>query len=513
MNRWWIRVRKIFGGLCVVSTIIVLFPQVARAQTRGGQSWRFVINPFMGPQWPGGSLRCVDPPGGPPCAPRNNWLSLANSANDSKWSFVNTRVDVYRIHASQLSRLTTAQIQGITAMIQRLGMKTALEIGGLRNYANDCSAGIGTRTANAEMPWLDNWTANGGAIDYLAFDGPFGGNGCTTAWGLGTDPGYYIHVATEMLNSMNTVKARYPNVVYWWNDAVPWFAVDSYPPHQGLASYGDLGSALAAVQSVIGTQALDTFVADSPFNYSENYLPAGAPGTGWQKLAVVRQKAKGLGFRFGYFFNTEAVSNSQSYWQTVAAWYRLKDVIGGSAIVDDVQLEYWTYFPTATVDEKQGYTFNFVARELYYRATGAPLPAPPTSNADGPTYREINNYDHDIMNARYQPGAGYVNEGAVAVGWLGAYSADLYPIHNCEIGTDRFLSLSSSCEGQATRMLDVVWVSNGSGAYSDPSAHTPYYYRHLLRCVVRGNGEHFVSLDPACEGQIIEGPLGLVRAP
>jgi hypothetical protein len=32
----------------------------------------------------------------------------------------------------------------------------------------------------------------------------------------------------------------------------------------------------------------------------------------------------------------------------------------------------------------------------------------------------------------------------------------------------------------------------------------------LLRCRVNGNGHHFLSTDPACEGQMVEGALGFV---
>ncbi|MBK6696559.1 MAG: hypothetical protein IPG50_30870 [Myxococcales bacterium] len=110
--------------------------------------------------------------------------------------------------------------------------------------------------------------------------------------------------------------------------------------------------------------------------------------------------------------------------------------------------------------------------------------------------RSASGTDHDISYPGYAP-AGYAVEGpvfaAADVGGVG-----MHALYNCQMGANRFVSPSSTCEGQ-TRVsaspIGYVFTQAAAG-------RTPIY-----RCNYAG--DHFVSTSATCEvGVSPEGVLG-----
>ncbi|MEV6413985.1 LamG domain-containing protein [Kribbella sp. NPDC051718] len=95
------------------------------------------------------------------------------------------------------------------------------------------------------------------------------------------------------------------------------------------------------------------------------------------------------------------------------------------------------------------------------------------------------------------PPAGYRYEGAQ--GWLTKASgvAGTQPLYSCRDGVDNFLSNQSDCEGKlALGAVGNVWSQVPDGLASTP----------VVRCSL--NGQRFISLSTSCEGQTLERTLG-----
>ncbi|HEY0698732.1 MAG TPA: S8 family peptidase [Micromonospora sp.] len=103
----------------------------------------------------------------------------------------------------------------------------------------------------------------------------------------------------------------------------------------------------------------------------------------------------------------------------------------------------------------------------------------------------------DHVSSTTHPGGSYVAEGSLGKVQT-TQVAGTHPLYQCQIGSDRFTSISANCEGQA--FLGVIGY-----AYDAPPASPN---QRLFRCVVSSNGEHFDSPDPNCEGQRVETLLG-----
>ena len=96
---------------------------------------------------------------------------------------------------------------------------------------------------------------------------------------------------------------------------------------------------------------------------------------------------------------------------------------------------------------------------------------------------------------------GYSREGTL--GSLVASAPGATPLFGCLAGQDQFVSSSSTCEGQ--RVIGVEGYVYGS----PPAGRST---RAIYRCTTASGGEHFVSGDIGCEGQISESRLGYVDA-
>lgn len=116
-----------------------------------------------------------------------------------------------------------------------------------------------------------------------------------------------------------------------------------------------------------------------------------------------------------------------------------------------------------------------------------------------PVSRTNNGVDHDISYPGYFA-AGFTVEGAV-FRVATTQSAGMHALYNCLIGTNHFVSPSSTCEGQQV-------VSSGPIGFVFSTAATgrvPVY-----RCNV--GGDHYVSTSSTCEvGVAAEGVLGFFQ--
>jgi hypothetical protein len=106
---------------------------------------------------------------------------------------------------------------------------------------------------------------------------------------------------------------------------------------------------------------------------------------------------------------------------------------------------------------------------------------------------------------RYNGGKHWVTTGSVpggyglegTLGYLVTGGAGTSPLYGCADGSNQFLSLDRSCEGQTLLGLE-GWIYGGAPASVASDA--------LYRC--RTASDHFAALDPGCEGQVTEGRLG-----
>jgi hypothetical protein len=76
------------------------------------------------------------------------------------------------------------------------------------------------------------------------------------------------------------------------------------------------------------------------------------------------------------------------------------------------------------------------------------------------------------------------------------------PLFECRVGGHNMLSLDPGCEGANQQPLGPV----GHIFIAPMPGWAPIY-----RCRVLANGDHFISADPNCEGQIKEGQLGYAK--
>lgn len=110
--------------------------------------------------------------------------------------------------------------------------------------------------------------------------------------------------------------------------------------------------------------------------------------------------------------------------------------------------------------------------------------------------RTTNGLDHDIAYPGYL-GAGFAVEGVVFRAAT-TQGSGMHALYNCRIGTNHFVSPSSTCEGQqvvSTGPIGFVFTNAGAG-------RAPVY-----RCNV--GGDHYVSGSATCEvGVAAEGVLG-----
>ena len=138
---------------------------------------------------------------------------------------------------------------------------------------------------------------------------------------------------------------------------------------------------------------------------------------------------------------------------------------------------------------------------------GTPPPPPPLPPSFLPPgainrYYDAQTHDHWVTSGG-TPAAEYGFEGTLGFGALdpGPNEQTLY---SCNASGDHFVSVDPGCEGRAT--LGIIGV-----AYSHPPT-TGLQSLAIYRCTVNGTGDHFVSTDPGCEGQHNEGPLGYLTA-
>ncbi|WP_051102467.1 serine/threonine-protein kinase [Parafrankia elaeagni] len=130
--------------------------------------------------------------------------------------------------------------------------------------------------------------------------------------------------------------------------------------------------------------------------------------------------------------------------------------------------------------------------------TTAPTTAPAPSPAAVPLVRYYNGADHTALTGP-APG-GYWAESVLGSVYQSGDVPGTHPLYACWIGANSFTSGSPDCEGQQVAGV-LGWVYA-----SQPSAPAT---RAIVRCRT-GSGDHFVSPDGACEGQIVEGLQGYV---
>ena len=89
-------------------------------------------------------------------------------------------------------------------------------------------------------------------------------------------------------------------------------------------------------------------------------------------------------------------------------------------------------------------------------------------------------------------------------GGSGGTPAPTRPIYRCYIwGWDHMTTTSANCEGASGTLESLL----GYALTSPRSGHVAWY-----RCRIAGGSEHFTSLSSNCEGHVVEGVLGYIRA-
>ncbi|OHV73016.1 hypothetical protein [Pseudofrankia sp. BMG5.36] len=127
--------------------------------------------------------------------------------------------------------------------------------------------------------------------------------------------------------------------------------------------------------------------------------------------------------------------------------------------------------------------------------TASAAPPPPATVT---LVRYNNGPDHAALTGPAP--AGYQSEGVLGSVYQSSGVPGTRPLYACWAGSDSFTSAASNCEGQ--QVAGVLGWIYGS-APSTPAT------RAIIRCNT-GRGDHFVSLDRACEGLVVEGVQGYV---
>ncbi|MET7952118.1 LamG-like jellyroll fold domain-containing protein [Micromonospora sp. NPDC005324] len=108
-------------------------------------------------------------------------------------------------------------------------------------------------------------------------------------------------------------------------------------------------------------------------------------------------------------------------------------------------------------------------------------------------------YPNDQMSTAFSPRSEYDAEFSLGLVALSAQPGTT-PLMICQDGTDIFSSIRADCEGKATvRPSGHIWTT----APTDVAESA-----QLFRCRMTSTGERFDSLDPDCEGNVVETPLG-----
>jgi hypothetical protein len=123
-------------------------------------------------------------------------------------------------------------------------------------------------------------------------------------------------------------------------------------------------------------------------------------------------------------------------------------------------------------------------------------------------YSSFNRYENrNPANGHYETAgaqpSGYYMEGSLGQFGPSTGGPGTTAWYSCRSGTDEFTSVSSSCEGSTV-------IGFEGNAFSSPPAGIPSV--EVYRCRTAPPATHFDSLDPTCEGQISEGPLGYMLA-
>ena len=109
--------------------------------------------------------------------------------------------------------------------------------------------------------------------------------------------------------------------------------------------------------------------------------------------------------------------------------------------------------------------------------------------------------NHDVIVPGYGYGPG---DGPVFDVYAEAWTAGLVPLFNCRMASssDTFVSASSDCEGR-----DSVRVAQIGFVWSAPSEGVGAAIRRCVKTESR-HEDHFVTLEPDCEGATSDGILG-----
>jgi hypothetical protein len=309
---------------------------------RTGRPWHF----FVAPMTLNGGCGSI----------RSN--SASTSGNDSQWAYVNQNADVFQSYECYLNMVDANTLAAQAGMIKRTGLKTSVEVGGLRPYMG-CQAGSGQRYAQQiTLHIINNYVANGGSVDYLMIDSPaYSMMPPTTQGGCGYD---INTLANELASYVATVRASYPNVIFGWNEPVPYYSVGTYPAQNSIG-LPNLPTLIQAVNNQLQSQGLsiDIFRADSPFEYSENTTTGG-----WQKLAALESNVRQQGMRFAMIFNSERGGNTSDqlfYQDTLTGWNHF---VSAAGVPDEIFVQSWYIYPSSILPETQAYSFMYTAKAL-----------------------------------------------------------------------------------------------------------------------------------------------------
>lgn len=209
---------------------------------------------------------------------------------------------------------TDEELRQLAAFVNKAGLKTDFEIGGLRWTKDSCGPGSGRRSAAKEIKTLQRWVDAGGKIDYLTTDH-------AVMWNVGlvlqgnkelaglADPDWH-KVLDEVADSLAMIHKAFPEAKIGMIESLGYFSVrgangEMYPTTDPACIYPiDFGEFLVTVRKKLQERgiALDHWHLD--FGYRDCFYDGRNTKTAdFNRLIGAERQLKSLGIPGGIIIN------------------------------------------------------------------------------------------------------------------------------------------------------------------------------------------------------------------